>query len=152
MQILELDQAIFNSNHTGVVIADTLPNAGKLFGKVEFAHARLPAALKAALPVKSQTSKTGMEFEHGSSIYVGTSARGGTVQFLHVSELGKIARKYPERAAEIVSGAFESVPVDGMIIVESTAEGASGAFFDLCDKAMKRKADPAMILNRNVIF
>ena len=42
---------------------------------------------------------------------VGTSSRGGTVHFLHVSELGKIARKYPERAEEIVTGAFESVPV-----------------------------------------
>jgi hypothetical protein len=124
VQILQLDQALFRSNHSGVVIADTLPNAGKLFGKIEFAHSKLVDALHQVLPVKSQTSKTGIEFEHGSSVYVGTSSRGGTVQLLHVSELGKIARKYPERAAEIVSGAFESVPINGCTIVESTAEGA----------------------------
>lgn len=143
LQLLELDQAIFNANHNGVVIADTLPNAGKLFAKVEFAYGKLPEALRQALPIKSQASKTGLEFEHGSTYYVSTSSRGGTVQFLHVSELGKIARKYPERAAEIVSGAFESVPQDGVIVVESTAEGAAGEFFDLCDVAMKRQAENA---------
>lgn len=145
IEILELDQGLFNSHHNGVVIADTLPNAGKLFGKIEFALARLPDALKVAFPLKSKTSKTGLEFEdhHGSTIYVGTSARGGTVQLLHVSELGKIARKYPERAAEIVSGAFEAVPSDGCIVVESTAEGAAGVFYDLVDVALKRQAEGA---------
>jgi hypothetical protein len=140
MQVLQYDQALFNADHTGVVIADTLPNAGKLFGKVEYAHKHLAPALAEALPVKSSTSKSSIEFEHGSSIHVGTSARGGTVQLLHVSELGKIARKYPERAQEIVTGAFEAVPTDGCIVVESTAEGAAGEFWDLCDPAMKRLA------------
>lgn len=143
LEILQLDQALFNADHTGVVIADTLPNAGKLFGKVEHAHGKLPDALKAALPIKSRTSKTGIEFEHGSSVQVSTSARGGTVQLLHVSELGKIARKFPERAAEIVSGAFEAVPADGVIAVESTAEGAAGPFYDLCEVALKRQAEHA---------
>ena len=143
LQVLELDQAIFNAHHNGVVIADTLPNAGKLFAKVEFAYGRLPEALRLALPLKSKTSKTGLEFEHGSTIYVSTSSRGGTVQLLHVSELGKIARKYPERAAEIVSGAFESVPQDGVIVVESTAEGAAGEFWDLVDAALKRMKEGA---------
>lgn len=143
LQILELDQAIFNANHNGVVISDTLPNGGKLFAKIEFALKKLPQALQQALPIKSSAGKTSLEWEHGSTVSVGTSARGGTVQLLHVSELGKIARKYPERAAEIVSGAFESVPADGIIVVESTAEGAAGEFFDLCDKAMKRQAEGA---------
>lgn len=141
IEILQLDQALFNSDHTGVVIADTLPNAGKLFGKVEFAHKRLPDDLRAALPVKATTSKSSMEFEHGSGIYVGTSSRGGTPQLVHVSEFGAICRKYPERAAEIVSGTFESVPIDGCAIVESTAEGAAGPFYDMVQTAMKRQAE-----------
>ena len=141
--ILELDQGLFNADHTGVVIADTLPNAGKLFGKVEFAYDRLPQALKDALPLKARNSKSAMEFAHGSGIYVGTSSRGGTPQFLHVSEFGSICRRYPERADEIVSGAFESVPSTGCIVVESTAEGAAGRFFDLVQTAMKRQAENA---------
>jgi hypothetical protein len=143
LQILELDQAIFNANHNGVVIADTLPNAGRLFAKIEFAYERLPDSLKAAMPLKSQASKSSLEFEHGSTINVSTSSRGGTVQLLHISELGKIARKYPDRAQEIVSGAFESVPQDGVIVVESTAEGAAGEFFELVDTALKRQEEGA---------
>ena len=143
IELLELDQSIFNANHNGVVIADTLPNAGKLFGKIEFAYGKLPDQLQAAVPLKSKASKSSLEFGHGSTVYVSTSARGGTVQLLHVSEFGKIARKFPERAAEIVSGAFESVPADGVIVVESTAEGASGPFWDLCELALKRKAEGA---------
>jgi hypothetical protein len=143
LQLMELDQALFNADHNGVVISDTLPNAGKLFGKIEYAWDHLAPDLKAALKVKSRTSRTGLGFGHGSEISVSTSSRGGTVQFLHVSELGKIARKYPERAKEIVTGAFESVPVDGCIVVESTAEGMAGEFWDLCDPAMKRLAEKA---------
>jgi len=143
MQILELDQALFVANHNGVVIADTLPNAGKLFKKIEFALSALPGALQAALPIKSRTDKSSLEFEHGSSIYVSTSARGGTVQLLHVSELGKIARKHPEKAKEIITGAFEAVPRSGCIVVESTAEGAAGAFFELVEPALKRMHEGA---------
>lgn len=143
MQVLELDQALFNANHNGVVIADTLPNAGKLFRKVEFALARLPKALQEAIPVKTRTDKSSIEFEHGSSIYVSTSARGGTVQLLHVSELAKIARKMPEKAREIVTGAFEAVPASGCIVVESTAEGAAGEFFELVMPALRRMEEGA---------
>jgi hypothetical protein len=143
LQILELDQALFNTNHNGVVIADTLPNAGKLFKKVEFALERLSAPLREALPIKSRTDKSSLEFAHGSSIYVSTSARGGTVQLLHVSELGKIARKHPEKAQEIVTGAFEAVPASGCIVVESTAEGAAGEFYDLVMPALRRMEEGA---------
>lgn len=143
VELLQLDQALFNGHHTGVVIADTLPNAGKLFGKIEFGIKHLPPALAEALPVKARTAKTAVEFEHNSGIYVSTSPRGGTVQLLHVSEFGKIARKFPERAIEIVSGGFESVPQDGIIIVESTAEGAAGEFYDIAAPAMKRAEEGA---------
>lgn len=143
MQILQLDQALFNADHNGVTISDTLPNAGKLFAKVEFALSKLPQALREALPIKSSAAKTSLEWQHGSAIYISTSPRGGTVQLLHVSELGKIARKYPERAAEIVSGGFEAVAAENCIVVESTAEGAAGPFFELCDAALKRKQEGA---------
>jgi hypothetical protein len=138
MQVLELDSALFNTNHTGVVIADTLPNAGRLFGKVELALKTLPKEIRQAFTIKSQTSKSTIEFANGSSIAVSTSARGGTVNLLHVSELGKIARKYPARAEEIVTGSFESVPLESIIVVESTAEGAFGEFWDICEPAIKR--------------
>jgi hypothetical protein len=144
MQIIGLDQCLFNDNFASNIIADTLPNAGKLFRKAAFAYERLPEIIKAHRPLKSQTTSE-MVFANGSSFSVGTSARGGTVQFLHISEMGKIAKKYPEKAREIVTGAFEAVPLSGVIVVESTAEGNGGEFFDICDSALKlREAQSAL--------
>jgi hypothetical protein len=144
MQIIGLDQCLFNDNFTSNTIADTLPNAGKLFRKAAFAYERLPETIKANRPLKSQTTSE-MVFANGSSFSVGTSARGGTVQFLHVSEMGKIAKKYPEKAREIVTGAFEAVPLNGVIVVESTAEGNGGEFFDICDAALKSREAKAAL-------
>jgi hypothetical protein len=139
MQILGLDQCLFNDNFAAGVIADTLPNAMKLFRKACFAYDRLPEAIKQAKPLAKRTD-TEMIWANGSSFSVGTSARGGTLQLLHVSEMGKIARKYPEKAREIVTGAFEAVPLEGgIIVVESTAEGAAGAFYELTDAALKKQ-------------
>jgi hypothetical protein len=147
MQVLELDQALFNRDFNCVVIADTLPNAGKLFKKVEFAYEHLPDLLKGMFPVLKKNQGSEITFGHvdadgklhPSTISVSVSARGGTVQLLHVSELGKIALKFPQRAEEIKTGAFEAVPQDGCIVVESTAEGAFGLFYELCEPAMKRR-------------
>lgn len=146
LQILELDQALFNRDFNCVVIADTLPNAGKLFKKVEFAYDHLPELIRAMFPVLKKNQGSELTFGHvdadgklhPSTISVSVSARGGTVQLLHVSELGKIALKFPQRAEEIKTGAFEAVPQDGCIVVESTAEGAFGLFYELCEPAMKR--------------
>lgn len=137
IEILQLDQALFNQHFNGVVLADTRENAGKLFRKVKFAFERLPAEFARAVETDGE-SRTEYIFGHGSTISVGTSSRGGTVQLLHVSEMGKTARKFPERAREIVTGAFESVPADGIVIVESTAEGNSGEFYDLVIAALRR--------------
>lgn len=138
IQILALDQCLFNNHFTSNVIADTLQAAKKLFRKAAFAYDQLPQEIRDRRPLKSR-SNTEMVWENGSAFAVGTSARGGTVHLLHVSEMGKIARKYPEKAREIVTGAFEAVPLDGIIVVESTAEGNGGEFFDMCETGRKKK-------------
>ena len=154
MQILQLDQALFNRDFTGGVIADTLINAGTLFKKVEFAYEHLEELLQGMFPVFKKNQGSEIVFGHidetgklhPSSVSVGVSARGGTVQLLHVSELGKIALKFPQRAEEINTGAFESVPQDGCIVVESTAEGGEfdgNPFSNLCA--------PAPSSTRNVV-
>lgn len=146
MQVLQLDQALFTVNFTGVVIADTLPNAKKLFSKIEFAYDHLPPALKEAIPVGNMTRGEGVTFAHidpdgqenPSKITISVSARGGTVTLLHVSELGKIGLKFPQRAEEIKTGSFPAAE-QGITVVESTAEGAFGLFYELCAPAMKRR-------------
>jgi len=54
---------------------------------------------------------------------------------VHNSELGKIAAKYPEKAREIVTGTLNTVHPGNWIIIESTAEGKGGPFYDICNAA-----------------
>lgn len=136
--ILALDQCLFVENFTAGVIADNLENAGKLFRKVVFAYEHLPDIIKAAKPLKKETGSEYV-FANGSSISIGTSMRSGTLQFLHVSEFGKICARFPEKAKEIVTGAFEAVAAGNMITIESTAEGAYGYFYDYTMDALRRQ-------------
>ena len=61
--------------------------------------------------------------------------RSGTLQYLHISEFGKICTKYPDKAQEIVTGALNTVQAGQIITIESTAEGRHGYFYDYCRKA-----------------
>ncbi len=131
-----LDEVLFNNNFAAASIAHKLDEAKRLFReKIKYPYDRLPEALRGAMHEVADKSDE-LVFQHGSSLRVSTSARSGTVQFLHVSEMGSIAAHFPDKAKEIMTGAFEAVPMDGRIIVESTAEGNEGRFYDLCQRAM----------------
>ena len=134
--IIQLDAALFESSKCAM-IAHTLFDAKRLFReKVKYAYDLLPDVIKAANPVVIET-KEELVFEKGGSVTVSTSFRGGTLQRLHVSEFGKICAKYPEKAREIISGAFEALGIDGIGTLESTAEGRQGYFFDISQEAEK---------------
>ncbi|NPU91401.1 MAG: terminase [Gammaproteobacteria bacterium] len=138
VMIFMLDQCLFNANTKCGVVAHGLEEASDLFNnKIRFAYEQLPEWLRALIPTKRATGKK-LEFENGSSIRVGTSMRSGTYQYLHISEFGKICRKYPERAKEIVTGSFPAAQ-DGVIFIESTAEGQGGYFFEYCEEARKKQ-------------
>lgn len=126
-----LDACLFNENQSAGVIAQSLNAASDLFtNKVKFAYDNLPDWLKEAVKLEGDNARM-LRFSNGSSIVVGTSLRGGTHQYLHVSEYGKIAARYPDKAKEIKTGAFNTVQAGQVIFVESTAEGAMGEFYDL---------------------
>lgn len=132
-----LDDCLFNEYFEAGIIADDLDNAKKIFEKAKLAYELLPAWLK---KYRTPTTDRAGEyrFPNGSVFSVDTSFRGGTLSRLHVSELGKISKKYPLKAKEIITGAFEAVPANGFIDIESTAEGVSGEFYDICQVAMAK--------------
>lgn len=134
IQILFLDFAMFTPNINCGVIAHTDDSAKRIFRKIKFAYERLPDVLKAANPLVSCNASE-MVFSNGSTITVATSMRGDTIHYLHVSEMGKIAAKFPHRAEEVVTGTIPAVPNDGMIFIESTAEGREGVFFKMSTRA-----------------
>lgn len=152
IDIFILDACLFNSAMQGGVIADNKDNAEEIFkNKVQFAYNRLPEELRARRGLM-EDSKSKISLTNSSAIRVGTSMRSGTMQILHISELGKISAKYPEKAKEIISGSIEAVPLDGLVFVESTAEGKGGVFYNMCDQAQKLHDSNAKLTNLDYKF
>lgn len=134
--ILFLDCCLFRANVRAAVIAQSEDVAKTIFrDKVCFAYNNLPPSLKEAMPL-GRDSASELLFDHNnSSIRVATSARSGTLQYLHVSEFGKICAKFPERAEEVITGSIPAVPTNGMVFIESTAEGQDGHFYKISKRA-----------------
>lgn len=147
IQLLALDTALFQPGSDCGIIAQDLPTAMDIFAsKIKLAYDELPEIIQAMVPVVSSTMSSIM-FGNGSKVRVGTSMRGGTLNFLHVSEFGKISAKYPDKAREIVTGTLPAVPDDGVAFIESTAEGREGQFYEIT-MAAKALADAGAKLTR----
>ena len=137
-----LDVCLFNDTINAGIIAHHMDDAKTIFEeKVRFPYDNLDPRIRAERMATTDRANE-IRFSNGSRIRVSTSFRSGTVQILHISEFGKIAAKYPDKAIEIISGAMEAVPLDGLLFVESTAEGREGAFYDMTMVA-KRLHDDA---------
>lgn len=135
IDIYALDECVFNSDVRAGVIAHTRDDAENFFrDKVKFPYDNLDEGIRDANPA-IQDSARHLSFANNSSIRVGTSMRSGTLQILHVSEYGKICAKYPEKATEIKTGAFNTVHAGQVIFVESTGEGQDGDFYEMINAA-----------------
>lgn len=137
-----LDLCIFRSGQGCGVIDATLKDARKKLAKVKFAYDRLPPEIKAVVPLVKDNAEE-LAWANGSKIEVGTSYRGGTLQFLHVSEYGKISVDSPDRAKEIKLGGMRAVHANGRIVVESTTHGKGGEFYGMTKIAEDRAATGA---------
>ena len=134
--IIWLDHALFIKNQRVAVIAHTKDAAESIFrDKAVFAYENLPDWLRKRMPIKTKNKSEILFAHNNSSVRVSISARSGTYQRLHVSEMGKIAAKFPDKATEIVTGSLPAVPMDGIAIVESTAEGQDGEFYKMATRA-----------------
>ena len=123
IQLFMLDACVFNSDIRAGTIAHTLADAQIIFrDKVRFPYDNLPEAIKKAVGAQNDNS-TELLLANNSSIRIGVSLRSGTLQYLHVSEYGKICAKFPDKAREVRSGALNTVDKNQMVFVESTAEG-----------------------------
>lgn len=136
--LLFLDRCLFNPDQSAGIIAHTLEDAQQMFRRVKIAYDSLPQQIKSVISADNDTSQM-LKFSNGSSLRVGTSLRSSTFQYLHVSEFGKICAKYPDKAQEIVTGSLNTVEAGQYIFIESTAEGRSGYFYDICKHAETQK-------------
>jgi len=156
--ILQLDHALFNKEQTCGLIDRTDLDAKRKMQKIRYAYdhlddpddpttAALGALVKEEVQLKTQNEHE-ISFTNGSKLWGGTSLRGSTVNFLHVSELGYIAHFDPKRAAEIASGCFNTVHAGNLIIVEATHEGGRyGLNYELVRQSQRFNEETATPLD-----
>lgn len=140
IDIMVLDDALFSSYHTNGIIAQDADKAKDLYdNKVKFAYDNIPKwLLEHYKPRVDRMWEIKLE-NNNCSVSVGTSFRSGTLQKLHISEYGKICSKYPEKAREIKTGSLNAIWPMQEVDIESTAEGASGDFYEKCQKALENE-------------
>lgn len=147
-----LDSCLFNKNHSAGVIAHQREAAEDLFrNKIRFAYDELPEWMRDMCKARSDSARV-LEFENGSSVAVGTSLRSGTFQKLLISEYGKTSAREPEKAKEIKTGALNTVHAGQQIIIESTAEGQSGEFYDIVQRAKALQGKPLTPMDPKLFF
>ena len=147
-----LDEALWERNLACGIVSYSLEHAQHIFKRI-IGHAldTMPEEYKAGFNIISRSARE-INFEHGSSIRVDTTLRGGTYPLVLVSEFGKTCARNPQKAEEIVTGTLQAVPKDGMIIIESTAEGSDGYFCDLVNQCTIRGADNLNPLEYKLFF
>ena len=157
IQIFMLDEAIFTDDTSCGVCAHNADDASHFFySKIKFAYDILYESMPPDMQPRFRASKSNKKelvFPNGSRIVVGVSLRSGTYQILHISEYGKLCAQTPDKAEEVRSGALNTVPPDGIVFIESTAEGRRGHFASLCREGMNRTVDaPLTILDYKFWF
>jgi hypothetical protein len=152
IDLLALDMALFTPNFQVVIIAHKLDDAAKIFReKIKGVYDALPKEIKMLNPaIKCDAGE--LILKNGSVIRVTTSARSGTCQFLHISEYGKICARFLDKAREIKTGSLPAVHENGFIFIESTAEGNSGHFYDLCQDANKAALQKRKLMKQEFKF
>jgi hypothetical protein len=143
-----LDEILFKTNKEGIVIAHKVGDATEIFDKkIDFAIRNMAEDVKGAFFKLNRNSakkiQVTMEFgpEKGSTsgITVSVSGRSGTYHYVHISEFAKMCVMFPKRAEEVETGTFPTVPFDGYIFIESTAEGMAGRFYEIFNDNWKTR-------------
>ncbi len=123
------DEALTQTNQTKGLMAQGKKEASNLSERIKKAWKRLKyASLFETSLIKDNSEK--IEFSNGCELQVAVSFRSGTLQSLHVSELGKIASASPTKAEELVTGTLQAIKAGLPIALESTAEGMDNMFHD----------------------
>jgi len=143
-----LDEILFKTNKEGIIIAHKVQDASEIFDKkIDFALRNMAEDVKGAFFKLNRNSarKVQVTVEYGpeagatSSIAVSVSGRSGTYHYVHISEFAKMCVMFPRRAEEVETGTFPTVPFDGFIFIESTAEGMAGRFYEMFQENWVRR-------------
>lgn len=123
-----------------VTISHDRVSTTKLREKFKLFYRRLPPPLKPSMGKDDKVMSNFPALE--SSSYIGTAGnrvfgRGDTLSLVHLSEIAF----WPEPEL-VLTGILEAVPdrhiaPTSSVIIESTANGAQGVFYDMCKEALE---------------
>jgi hypothetical protein len=134
--LLALDTALFRAGTNCGMVMHQQKELEKVFrGKIIFAYDRLPDWIKELRPIKRLDMSGELELSNGSVISVGLSHRGGTLQWLWISEFGPMCAFTPQRADEVVTGALNTLTPGMIVNIESTAHGRGGPYHLMVTRA-----------------
>lgn len=131
------DDTITNPDFSIGLMAQGQDEAATLLERTKILWEELDPNVKSYLHINvSKDNTKEFSLSNGSNIFIRTSFRSTTLQRLHISEMGKIANKYPEKAQETKTGTLQAIAPGNIAVIESTAEGAN-LFKDMWDNAIK---------------
>jgi len=131
-----LDDALFLEDMNIGLMAQGKAEAGTLLRRVKLAWEEFPQIVQEFLGISlGKNNSEEFSFANNSTVFIRTSFRSATLQRLHISEFGKIANKYPERAKETKTGTLQAIAPGNDVAIESTAEG-DNAFKEMWDAAV----------------
>lgn len=126
------DDALFMDALNIGMLAQGLEEAATLLTRVKTAWDLLDPGIKAFLGVAvTKDNSKEFSFNNDCTIFIRSSFRSTTLQRLHVSELGKISAKDPQKARELVAGTMQAIKAGNPVVLESTAEGRKNLFHKL---------------------
>lgn len=131
-QLRKFESCIYYPNISTATVAHKKDKATDIFRITRFAYDSLPESFKTVF--KARFDNVGeLSLANGSRYYVDNELRSGTVQDLHVSEVA-----YKPNYEELFAGSLETVPKNGFITFETTANGLN-SFADLWNEAVEGK-------------
>lgn len=125
-------QTITQPGTLTVQVAHDQESAEQIFTIVHRFLANLPEEMQQSALMTSRANVRQIVFPRLDSEYRGATAadaeagRGTTIHCLHCSEVAR----WPGLAAETLTSLRAAVPQEGMIVLESTPNGAGGVFYD----------------------
>ena len=128
-----------NENLNAVVVSHLNESTKAIFNMVKNFYDNLPHPM--VTPELKESTSNSMAFAHGSRWRIATArtgevGRGWTTNYLHGSEVAF----YPN--ADIIPGLLQTVPEENSeILLESTANGAGGWFYDACMRSLRGEGE-----------
>lgn len=141
------DDCLFTPNFEALLIAHKKEKAEEIFDKIiQFTWRQFPQAIKDKLWTVESDRANKLKFNfpgnESSAISVSSSGRSGCYNRIHISEFAKLCKEFPRRASEVITGTIPTVPPEGRVDIESTAEGEDGEFYDMFTEAWERGGNP----------